>query len=151
MRNRFIALSLALIAALLLVSTGAPHTSQALAATMQSTLPAINKQIKIAVITPSAKNDLAWSESMYSALVKVQTEVGGKDKLDFTISENLFSVPDAAAAIRDYANQGFDIVIAHGTVIGIVPRHTDAFRTVPDQIQLLRRLYRKQLEHDCVY
>ena len=28
---------------------------------------------------------------------------------------NLFNVPDAAAAIRDYASQGFNLVIAHGS------------------------------------
>ena len=30
----------------------------------------------------------------------------------------MFKVPDAAAAIRDYASQGFDIVIAHGSQYG---------------------------------
>ncbi len=33
-------------------------------------------------------------------------------------SENMFKVADAAAAIRDYASQGFDIVIAHGSQYG---------------------------------
>ena len=30
----------------------------------------------------------------------------------------MFKVPDAAAAIRDYASQGFDVVIAHGSQYG---------------------------------
>ena len=30
----------------------------------------------------------------------------------------MFNVPDAAAAIRDYASQGFDIIIAHGSQYG---------------------------------
>ncbi len=30
----------------------------------------------------------------------------------------MYKVPDAAAAIRDYASQGFDIVIAHGSQYG---------------------------------
>jgi basic membrane lipoprotein Med (substrate-binding protein (PBP1-ABC) superfamily) len=33
-------------------------------------------------------------------------------------SENMFKVPDAAAAIRDYAAKGFDIVVAHGSQYG---------------------------------
>jgi basic membrane protein A len=33
-------------------------------------------------------------------------------------SENMFKVPDAAAAVRDYASQGFDVVIAHGSQYG---------------------------------
>jgi basic membrane lipoprotein Med (substrate-binding protein (PBP1-ABC) superfamily) len=73
--------------------------------------------LKIALISPSAKNDLAWSQSMADALLAVQKEMG-EDKLELTFSENLFRVPDAAAAIRDYASQGYDIVIAHGTQYG---------------------------------
>ena len=33
-------------------------------------------------------------------------------------TDNMWNVPDAAAAIRDYASQGFDIVIAHGSQFG---------------------------------
>lgn len=123
MKTRFFALSLLLITVMVIASAGLPHTTQAQAAatasaSMAATMPAISKQIKIAIVSPSAKNDLAWSQSIYDAAVKVQTEAGGKDKLDITVSENLFQVPDAAAALRDYASQGYDIVIAHGTQYG---------------------------------
>jgi basic membrane protein A len=66
---------------------------------------------------PSAKNDLAFSQSMYDALTRVQQEMG-KDKFDFVFSENMFVVDDAAAAIRDYASQGYNLVIAHGSQYG---------------------------------
>jgi basic membrane protein A len=55
---------------------------------------------------------------MYSALVAVQKEMGGESAMEIKYSENMFKVPDAAAAIRDYASQGFDIVIAHGSQYG---------------------------------
>jgi basic membrane protein A len=74
-------------------------------------------KLRIALISPSAQNDLAWSQSMADALKAVQAELGA-DKVELTISENLFRVPDAAAAMRDYAAQGYDIVIAHGTQYG---------------------------------
>jgi basic membrane protein A len=77
-------------------------------------------KFRIAVVTPSAKNDLAFSQSMYEALVKVQEAKGGPDKLEFVISENMFVVDDAGAAIRDYASQGYDMVIAHGSQYGSV-------------------------------
>ena len=38
--------------------------------------------------------------------------------MEFVYSENMFVVDDAAAAIRDYASQGFDLVIAHGSQYG---------------------------------
>jgi basic membrane protein A len=73
---------------------------------------------KIAVIMPSAITDVAFSQSMWNSLVAVQKEMGGEAALEIKYSENMFKVPDAAAAIRDYASQGFDIVIAHGSQYG---------------------------------
>jgi basic membrane protein A len=76
------------------------------------------KAIRIAVLMPSATTDMAFSQSMYSALKAVQTKMGGESAFDLQYSENMFRIPDAAIAIRDYASQGFDIVIAHGTQYG---------------------------------
>ena len=67
---------------------------------------------------PSSVTDMAFSQSMFSALKSVQTEMGGESAMELKYSENMFKVPDAAAAIRDYASQGFDIVIAHGSQYG---------------------------------
>jgi basic membrane lipoprotein Med (substrate-binding protein (PBP1-ABC) superfamily) len=72
---------------------------------------------KVAVVMPSAINDLAFSQSMYDALVKIQNEMG-KENFEIAYSDNLFVVDDAASAIRDYATQGFDLIIAHGSQYG---------------------------------
>jgi len=76
------------------------------------------KKFRVAVVMPSAINDLAFSQSMYDALVRIQQEMGGPDKFEIVYSENMFVVDDAAAAIRDYATQGYDLVIAHGSQYG---------------------------------
>jgi len=76
------------------------------------------KPFRVAVVMPSAVNDLAFSQSMYDALLKVQTEMGGPDKMEIAYSENMFVVDDAAAALRDYASQGYDLVIGHGSQYG---------------------------------
>ncbi len=73
---------------------------------------------RIAVVMPSAITDLAFSQSMYDALIAMQKEMGGESALEIKYSENMFKVPDAATAIRDYASQGFDVVIAHGSQYG---------------------------------
>jgi basic membrane lipoprotein Med (substrate-binding protein (PBP1-ABC) superfamily) len=73
---------------------------------------------RVAVVMPSAINDLAFSQSMYDALLRVQEEMGGTDAFEIVYSESMFVVDDAAAAIRDYASQGFDLVIAHGSQYG---------------------------------
>jgi basic membrane lipoprotein Med (substrate-binding protein (PBP1-ABC) superfamily) len=76
------------------------------------------KPLRIAVVMPSAISDLAFSQSMWDALQTVQKEMGGASALEIQYSENMFKVPDAAAAIRDYASKGFDIVIGHGSQYG---------------------------------
>jgi basic membrane lipoprotein Med (substrate-binding protein (PBP1-ABC) superfamily) len=76
------------------------------------------KQLRIAVVMPSATTDMAFSQSMFSALKTIQKEMGGESALKIAYSENMYKVPDAAAAIRDYASQGFDMVIAHGSQYG---------------------------------
>jgi len=75
-------------------------------------------KLRVAVIMPSATTDLAFSQSMYQALQAVQKEMGGEAQFELKYSENMFNVPDAAAALRDYASQGFDIVIGHGSQYG---------------------------------
>jgi basic membrane protein A len=73
---------------------------------------------RIAVVMPSAISDMAFSQSMWNALVAIQKDMGGESALLLKYSENMYKVPDAAAAVRDYASQGFDIVIAHGSQYG---------------------------------
>src|SRR5271157_4535818 len=72
---------------------------------------------RVAVVYPSAITDAAFSQSMQEALKSVQTEMGGPSKMEIAYTENMFNVPDAAA-IRDYASKGYDLVIAHGSQYG---------------------------------
>ncbi len=55
---------------------------------------------------------------MWDALKAIQAEMGGEAAVELKYSENMFKVADAAAAIRDYASQGFDIVLGHGSQYG---------------------------------
>ncbi len=59
--------------------------------------------IRIAIVMPSTITDLAWSQSMYDALLRIQAEAGGPDVVEIAYTENMFNVTDAAAALRDYA------------------------------------------------
>ena len=72
---------------------------------------------RVAVVMPSAINDLAFSQSMYDALTSIQTEMG-EENFEFAYSDNMFVVDDAATALRDYASQGYNLVIAHGSQYG---------------------------------
>ena len=88
----------------------------AAAATEAPAVPA--EPFRVAVVMPSAINDLAFSQSMYDALMRIQEEMGGPEAFEIVYSENMFVVDDAAAALRDYASQGFDLVIGHGSQYG---------------------------------
>ena len=117
--------------ALVLSACGAPATEAPVAEVPATEAPAVDateapaateapvaaEPFRVAVVMPSATTDLAFGQSMYDALVRVQEEMGAEN-FEFVYSEGMFVVDDAAAAIRDYATQGFDLIIAHGSQYG---------------------------------
>ncbi len=108
MRKTYLVLATLLLAGMLLAACGGAATPA----------PAEEaKPFRVAVVMPSAINDLAFSQSMYDALSAIQAEKG-EENFQFAYSDGLFVVDDAAAAIRDYASQGYDLVIAHGSQYG---------------------------------
>ena len=70
---------------------------------------------RVAVVAPSASNDLAFTQSMYDA---VNALVDSGQVAEFAITDGTFIVEDAAAAIRGYAEEGYHLVIAHGSQYG---------------------------------
>ncbi len=75
---------------------------------------------RVAAVAPSATNDLAFSQSMYDALVLVQ-ETLGEENFEFTFQDGTFVVDDAAVALREWAASGeYDLVVAHGSQYGSI-------------------------------
>lgn len=70
--------------------------------------------IRIAIVAPSASNDLAFTQSMVDAV----NAVGETREIEVAVTDGTFIVEEAAAAIRGYAEDGFDLVIAHGSQYG---------------------------------
>lgn len=69
---------------------------------------------RIAIVAPSASNDLAFTQSMVDAV----NRIGKTRAIEVDITDGTFIVEDAAAALRGYAEDGFDLVIAHGSQYG---------------------------------
>ncbi len=67
-------------------------------------------ELTVAVVAPSASQDLAFTQSMIDSLAALGIEP--------QITDGSFVVEEAAAAIRGYAESGVDVVIAHGTQYG---------------------------------
>lgn len=75
---------------------------------------------RVAAVAPSATNDLAFSQSMYDALLRVQEELG-EDAFQFDFQDGTFVVDDAAVALREWAASGeYDLIIAHGSQYGAI-------------------------------
>lgn len=75
---------------------------------------------RVAAVAPSATNDLAFSQSMYDALMAIQMQMG-EDSFQFDFQDGTFIVDDAAVALREWAASGdYDLVIAHGSQFGSV-------------------------------
>jgi basic membrane lipoprotein Med (substrate-binding protein (PBP1-ABC) superfamily) len=90
-------------------------TTTAAAGDTTTTAAAVGGDFKVAIIAPSASNDLAFTQSMVDAANMLKDE-GVISEV--AVTDNLFVVEDAAVAIRDYATQGYDLVIAHGSQYG---------------------------------
>ena len=70
---------------------------------------------RIGIVAPSARDDLAFTQSIFDAANVVATERSG---VEIDITDNTFVTEEAAEAIRGYAADGYDLVIAHGSQYG---------------------------------
>ena len=95
-------------------TAGGSGGSSTTAAGGATTTAASGKVFRIAVVAPSAKNDVAFTQSIFDALDRIAKT----RKIQVDSSDNLFVVEDAANAIRGYADKGYDLVIAHGSQYG---------------------------------
>lgn len=75
---------------------------------------AAGKTLKVAIVAPSASNDLAFTQSIVDGINAIKKE----RKVEVAVTDGTFVVEDAAAAIRDYAKSGYDLVLAHGSQYG---------------------------------
>jgi basic membrane protein A and related proteins len=96
-----------LLAAILISALAAVAVPAAAPASHTATL-------KVALIAPSAHNDLAFTQSMYAALQTLKAKYHFK----LSVSENQFVVADAANIMRQYASEGYNLIIAHGSQYG---------------------------------
>ncbi|MCY3662581.1 MAG: BMP family protein [bacterium] len=82
--------------------------------TMGEAAPAPSGPLRVAIVAPSASNDLAFTQSIVDGVAAL----GETRELEVEVTDGTFIVEDAAVAIREYAESGFDLVIAHGSQYG---------------------------------
>ncbi len=83
--------------------------------------------VRVAIVMPSSITDLSWSQAIFDGLLYVQAELGGEEAMEIAYTEGMFDVSAAAETLRGYAEDGYNLVIAHGTQYG-----TTLFDIAPD-------------------
>jgi basic membrane protein A and related proteins len=110
-RSAVLVLSAAVALAAAACGSSSPGTSTSSSSSSSS---ASASTLKVALIEPSLRNDMAFSQSMYAAL----QSLAGPMHLKVSVSDNLFNVTDAGNAMRQYASEGYNLIIAHGSQYG---------------------------------
>ncbi|MDR1862952.1 MAG: BMP family ABC transporter substrate-binding protein [Treponema sp.] len=67
--------------------------------------------VKIALIIENTIDDKGWCQAMYDGILGAQKQLPGR--IEFSYSEKMLPV-DAGSAARQYAAQGYNIIIGHG-------------------------------------
>ncbi len=96
------------------VADTAAESDEAAADSTEAPATDDSEPMQIGLVAPSASNDLAWTRRCSIR----STEWGEGRDIEIAITDSTFVEVDAAAAIRGYAEDGFDLVIAHGTQFG---------------------------------
>lgn len=84
--------------------------------------PVVDEAYKVALVLPGPINDAGWNQSAHGGLVKAETELG----VEIAYSESV-GQPDYETVMRDYATQGYNLIIATGF------QFTDAAKNVAAQ------------------
>jgi basic membrane protein A len=79
----------------------------------ESTTPAASgtNVIKIALIIENTIDDKGWCQAMHDGIIDAQKQLPGR--IQYSYSEKMLPV-DAGSAARQYAAQGYQIIIGHG-------------------------------------
>lgn len=72
-------------------------------------------QLRIGIVAPSARDDVAFTQSIVDAASVIAAE---RDGVAIDVTDDSIVTEQAAAAIRSYAAAGYDLVIAHGSQYG---------------------------------
>jgi basic membrane protein A len=67
--------------------------------------------VKIALIIENTIDDKGWCQAMHDGIIEAQKQLPGR--IEYSYSEKMLPV-DAGSATRQYAAQGFNIIIGHG-------------------------------------
>ena len=108
----FIVLSMVLTAcAPKATETTAPEEPAATEAPAETEAPAA-EALKVALILPGRADDVSWNQAAYEGMQRAVKNASVP--VDLTVVEDVYDPVDIEPALRDYAQQGYDLVVGHG-------------------------------------
>ncbi len=93
----------------LLVSACAPKPAEEAA---EPAAEETGQKIKVALILPGRKDDVSWNQAAFDGINQAVKEA--KVQVELTVVEQVYDPVDIEPALRDYAKQGYNLVIGHG-------------------------------------
>ncbi len=100
---------LILLAACAAPATPTPANPPAPAST---SAPAASGAFRVALILPGRADDQSWNQAAAAAMNWAKDNAGFP--VELKVVEQVYNVADIEPALRDYAQQGYDLVIGHG-------------------------------------
>lgn len=83
--------------------------------------------LRVALLLPGVRNDNSFSQAGYEGIVAAAEADGN---VEFTVLEDLIDPTNSLPALRDFAEQGYDLIIGHG--IEYVDPIQELFTEYPD-------------------
>lgn len=111
MQNVGTIICLTLLLALVVGCTAPPPAAQAPAPTQAAAAPAA-KPVKVALILPGRADDVSWNQAAYEGLQNAVKNA--KVPVELKVVEQVYDPVSIEPALRDYAQQGYDLIIGHG-------------------------------------
>jgi basic membrane protein A len=89
-----------------------------------------SKKLKVALVLPGKKDDVSFNQAMYLG-VKAYAD-DHKDRIDLQVVEEVYEVADIEPALRDFADQGYDVIFGHGfqfmePIVNVAPRYPNSY------------------------
>lgn len=135
-KNLMTLLSLILVATFLAscATPATPAPTQAPAVEAETQAPAEEAAapsadaVRVALILPGRADDVSWNQAAFDGMNRAVENAGVP--VDLTVVEQVYDPVDIEPALRDYAQQGYDLVVGHGfqfqePIIKVAPEFPD--------------------------
>lgn len=110
--NLLFALTVVSLLAACAAPTAAPPAAPTNAPAAEQPTTASTPAFRVALILPGRADDQSWNQAAYAGMNWAKDNAGFP--VELKVVEQVYNVADIEPALRDYAQQGYDLVIGHG-------------------------------------